>query len=87
MIVDQMPKDVSPYGVMGMAGNVSEWTGDVVDSTRLSGVKIAVIRGANFRTNTEEHLELTYRVTTYPQIERDFWLGFRCASDQPVEAK
>jgi formylglycine-generating enzyme required for sulfatase activity/CheY-like chemotaxis protein len=87
MLVDQMTKDVSPYGVMGMAGNVSEWTGDVVDSTRLSGVKVAVIRGANFRTNTEAHLELTYRVTSYPQIERDFWLGFRCASDQPVDAK
>ncbi|HEX4138747.1 MAG TPA: SUMF1/EgtB/PvdO family nonheme iron enzyme, partial [Candidatus Methylacidiphilales bacterium] len=87
MIVDEMTRDVSPYGVVGMAGNVSEWTADVTASSSLSGVKVAVIRGANFRTNSMEHLVLTYRVTKYPQIERDFWLGFRCAADQPVEAK
>jgi formylglycine-generating enzyme required for sulfatase activity len=50
-------------------------------------VKVAVIRGANFRTNTMEHLVLTYRVTKYPPDERDFWLGFRCASDTLVEPK
>ena len=87
MVVDEMTKDVSPYGVMGMAGNVSEWTGDVTDSSSLSGVKVAVIRGANFRTNAMEHLLLTYRIAKYPQIERDFWLGFRCAADQPPTAK
>jgi formylglycine-generating enzyme required for sulfatase activity/CheY-like chemotaxis protein len=87
MVVDEMTKDVSPYGVVGMAGNVSEWTADIVNSTSLSGVKVAVIRGANFRTNTMEHLVLTYRVTKYPPDERDFWLGFRCASDTLVEPK
>jgi formylglycine-generating enzyme required for sulfatase activity/CheY-like chemotaxis protein len=87
MVVDEMNKDVSPYQVVGMAGNVSEWTADVTDSTTLPGGKTAVIRGASFRTNLIEHLQLTYRVTMYPQNERDFWLGFRCASDHPIEAK
>jgi CheY-like chemotaxis protein len=82
-VVDQMPEDKSPYGVYGMAGNLSEWTDSIVPSSRLESVKVAVIRGANFRTNTEEHAALTYRDTMYVPATRDFWIGFRCASDTP----
>ena len=85
--VDQMPDDKSPYGVYGMAGNVSEWTDNIVPSSRLQSVKVAVIRGANFKTNSEEHAVLTYRNTNYVPATRDFWLGFRCASDTPPAAK
>jgi formylglycine-generating enzyme required for sulfatase activity/CheY-like chemotaxis protein len=84
-IVDQMPGDKSPYGVYGMAGNVSEWTDTVISDSKLG--KIAVIRGANFRTNSEEHAVLTYRDTMYAPATRDFWIGFRCASDTPPAAK
>jgi len=87
-MVDAMPDDKSPYGVYGMAGNVSEWTDDMVPSSRLESVKVAVIRGANFKTNSEEHAVLTHRNTTdgVPDF-RVFWLGFRCASDTPPVAK
>jgi formylglycine-generating enzyme required for sulfatase activity len=57
-----MPEDKSPYGVYGMAGNVSEWTDTIVPSS-IESVKVAVIRGANFKTNSEEHAVLTYRDT------------------------
>jgi formylglycine-generating enzyme required for sulfatase activity len=83
LVVDQMPQDVSPYGVCGMGGNVSEWTDDLVKSSSISSVKVAVIRGANFRTSTLDHLQLTYRNTTYVPTTRDYWLGFRCAADKP----
>jgi formylglycine-generating enzyme required for sulfatase activity/CheY-like chemotaxis protein len=83
MIVDAMSQDVSPYGVVGMAGNVSEWTDDLVASSRLGSVKVAVIRGASFRTSLMDHLVLTYRNTTYVPGTRDYWLGFRCAADHP----
>jgi formylglycine-generating enzyme required for sulfatase activity len=86
-IVDAMPEDKSPYGVYGMGGNVSEWTDDIVPSSRLQSVKVAVIRGANFKTNSEEHAVLTYRDTLYVPATRDFWIGFRCASDTPPLAK
>ena len=33
-VVDSYPVDVSPYGVRGMAGNVSDWCGDAWRSTR-----------------------------------------------------
>jgi len=86
-VVDQMPEDKSPFGVYGMAGNVSEWTDDIVPSSRLKSVKVAVIRGANFKTNAEEHAVLTYRDTLYVPSTRDFWIGFRCASNNPPATK
>ncbi|MCE0523352.1 MAG: SUMF1/EgtB/PvdO family nonheme iron enzyme [Methylacidiphilales bacterium] len=85
MVVDQMPGDKSPYGVYDMAGNVSEWT-DTVISGSIESEKVAVIRGANFKTNSEEHAVLTHR-NTGAQTLRDFWIGFRCASDTPPATK
>lgn len=86
--VDQQDdKDISPYGVHDMAGNVSEWTDSLVPSSRIESVKVAVIRGANFRTNSEEHTVLTHRTTEFTPDQRFYWLGFRCASDQPPAAK
>jgi formylglycine-generating enzyme required for sulfatase activity len=82
-VVDGNPGDRSPYGVMDMAGNVSEWTATLVDSTKISGEKVAIIRGANFLTRTLEHEELTFRDTDYSPGSREVWLGFRCASDTP----
>ena len=86
-LVDQMPEDVSPYGVCGMAGNVSEWTDTIAPSSRLQSEEIAVIRGDNFKTNSEEHAVLTYRNTIYAPGYRDYWIGFRCASDTPPTLK
>jgi formylglycine-generating enzyme required for sulfatase activity/CheY-like chemotaxis protein len=85
--VDQTVSDISPYDACGMAGNVSEWTASIVPSTRLASESVAVIRGSNFRTNSVEHSLLTYRQTIYPPSTRDFWIGFRCASDTPPAAK
>jgi formylglycine-generating enzyme required for sulfatase activity len=82
-VVDTMPKDRSYYGVYDMAGNVSEWTGTLAPSDLQSTVTIAVIRGANFQTNSVERVQLTHRTTRYVPDTRMYWLGFRCASDKP----
>jgi formylglycine-generating enzyme required for sulfatase activity len=79
LIVDQMPDDVSPFGVIGMAGNVSEWT-DTIAPGSIQGEKVAIICGANFKTNSETHAVLTYRNKKAPGVS-DFWIGFRCVSD------
>jgi formylglycine-generating enzyme required for sulfatase activity len=79
--VDQTDSDVSPYGVCAMAGNVSEWTDNIVQSPRMASEQVAVIRGANFRTNSEEHAVLTFRNLGYVPRTREFWLGFRCVSN------
>ncbi len=81
--VDGMPEDKSSYGVFDMAGNVSEWTSTMAPSTKLESMQVAVIRGANFKTTSEEHAVLTYRNTDFPLNIRVFWLGFRCVSDTP----
>jgi formylglycine-generating enzyme required for sulfatase activity/predicted nucleic acid-binding Zn ribbon protein len=85
--VDQMPEDKSYYGVFGMAGNVSEWTDTITNSSRIQSMQVAVIRGANFKTNSTEHSVLTYRYTIYPPETRDYWIGFRCVSDTPPTSK
>jgi len=87
LAVDAMPEDVSPYGVYDMAGNVSEWTDTLVPSTKIESGQVAVIRGANFRINSEEHVMLTFRHVDQAPVARDFWIGFRCASDTPPVAK
>ncbi len=85
--VDQMTGDKSYYGVYGMAGNVSEWTNDIVPSSRIASVKVAVVRGASFKTNAEIYAVLTFRNLTHPPDDRDFRIGFRCVSDTAPETK
>ena len=84
LVVDQMPQDKSFYGVCDMAGNVSEWTGSVGSGLLTSS---PVIRGANFRSPADDHVQLTYRSTRFPAETEQYWLGFRCASDTPPAAK
>ena len=86
LVVDQMLTDKSPYGVYGMAGNVSEWT-DTVAPGRISSIKVPVVRGASFKTNGVEFVKLTYRNLTHPFDDQDFKVGFRCVSDTPPPAK
>ena len=79
--VNAHPKDRSPYGVLNMAGNVSEWVESSVEFGALkNGCKC--IRGGNFTTpmlipNKFRQLNPVY--ITLPG------LGFRCVSDKPVE--
>lgn len=84
---DQMSGDKSPYGVYGMAGNVSEWTDNIVPGGRPDSAKVAVIRGGSIATKSGEHAVLTYRNIMWPPATRDFWIGFRCASDKPPAPK
>ena len=87
-VVDQMPQDKSYFGVYGMGGNVSEWTATITASSVISTDLVAVIRGANFKTNSEEQAVLTCRNTRDGvRIYRASWLGFRCASNTPPGTK
>ncbi len=78
--VDAMKGDKSPFGVMGMAGNVSEWTDSWAESPELGGLKVPVIRGGNWQN---PDYRLTRRLTVRMAEQNDMVLGFRTASDTP----
>jgi formylglycine-generating enzyme required for sulfatase activity/CheY-like chemotaxis protein len=78
--VDAMSKDRSPYDVMGMGGNVSEWTATYDESPELSGDKVPVIRGGNW---ANPDVDTRRRLLKLMPLQQDLSLGFRTASDTP----
>jgi formylglycine-generating enzyme required for sulfatase activity/CheY-like chemotaxis protein len=76
--VDAMPKDESPYHVMDMAGNVSEWT-DSWDPKH----QFPVIRGGSY--HSPDCLLVRRTADIYPEQEFEF-VGFRTVSDRPPTA-
>jgi formylglycine-generating enzyme required for sulfatase activity/CheY-like chemotaxis protein len=83
--VDAMKGDASPYGVIGMAGNMYEWT-DSWDSTKT----FPIIRGGSFRrpgdgTPPAEACKVVRRnAQTDPENFAEF-IGFRVAFDKPPQ--
>ena len=75
--VDAMTDDRSPTGVMGMAGNVSEWTATLIEGDR------PVFRGGNFGSlkDKKPDFEVTRRATPLLRLDRNDRVGFRTVAD------
>jgi len=78
--VNQPSGDLSPYGIRGMAGNVSEWTATWGPSEDGTGGEVPIIRGGNWE-NPEHHITRRRAILDPLQMQRV--LGFRTASDTP----
>jgi formylglycine-generating enzyme required for sulfatase activity len=79
--VDAKRDDKSPYDVIGMAGNVTEWT----DTWEQKGsVGYPVIRGGSYASTT---YELTRRFDRQIPESGDPRLGFRTVSDTDPKSK
>jgi formylglycine-generating enzyme required for sulfatase activity len=78
--VNQPEGDVSPYGIRGMAGNVSEWTATMAPSEDGMGGEVPIIRGGNW--NNPEH-NVTRRLAILDPLQPKDTLGFRTVSDTP----
>ncbi|MDF1825447.1 MAG: SUMF1/EgtB/PvdO family nonheme iron enzyme [Verrucomicrobiales bacterium] len=78
--VDAILADESRYGVIGLAGNVSEWTGTWDSHPDSPDKQVPIKRGASFATKSG--FELTARRAGESADERNFWTGFRIASDR-----
>ena len=70
--VGSYPKGASPYGVLDMAGSVSEWCAD-------SDKEKKIVRGGGWNA-IRLQLRCTYR-ETYLRTYRFYNLGFRCVKD------
>ncbi len=77
--VDGIMADESRYGVIGLAGNVSEWTATWSSHPDFPDRKVPLKRGASFATGSG--FELTSRRAADSPDERNFWTGFRIVSD------
>ena len=84
------PKGASPYGVVDMVGNVSEWTSDwySADYYSVSPEKNPtgpeegtekVVRGDSFKTDIHS-IHITNRYAMDPKTANNY-TGFRCAKD------
>jgi formylglycine-generating enzyme required for sulfatase activity len=78
--VNQPEGDASPYGVRGMAGNVSEWTATFAAHEEGLGGEVPVIRGGNW--GNPEH-NITRRRAILDPLQPQDTLGFRTVSDTP----
>jgi formylglycine-generating enzyme required for sulfatase activity len=84
--VDAHPKGASPFGVLDMAGNVSQWT----DEFRDEHTRAAIVRGG---ASYQPHGSIWYFPQTYrldehqklllmaPSRDRSGTIGFRCVVD------
>ncbi len=80
--VNQPSGDLSPYGVRGMAGNVSEWTASFAPHEEGLGGDVPVIRGGNW--GNPEH-DITRRRAILDPLQPQDRLGFRTVSDTPPQ--
>jgi formylglycine-generating enzyme required for sulfatase activity len=77
--VDAMRDDESRYGVVDLAGNVSEWTATWGAHPESPDKRVPLKRGASFAAKSD--FELIVRRASESAEERNFWSGFRVASD------
>jgi formylglycine-generating enzyme required for sulfatase activity len=79
--VDRMEGDVSPYGVMGLAGNVAEWVDEWEPHAELPDESVPVFLGGDFRQvrMVPVHTRWLAEGAEYSQP----FLGFRTASTEP----
>ncbi len=81
----QGPADVtqagglSPYGIMGLGGNVFEWEETSLDLNNSSGSSDRGIRGGSWDFNSS-NLSSSTRFNGHPANDRDDVVGFRVAS-------
>ena len=74
--VDQQTQDKSEYGVIGMAGNVSEWILDWAIGPD-KRTKYPMVKGGNFR---DPEVKLDRRILDRRPDATHDWLGFRTVS-------
>ncbi|HWU87905.1 MAG TPA: SUMF1/EgtB/PvdO family nonheme iron enzyme, partial [Kofleriaceae bacterium] len=74
--VGRHPEDVSPYGVLDLAGNVGEWSRDRSDNHK----GLHRVHGGSWASPSGSGHERVYFTNTRPEEARDYSIGARCVS-------
>jgi len=87
--VNELMEDLSPYGIIGMGGNVDEWTATWANHPDFPDLKVPIVRGGHYALRSLGNI-LTDR--TYPDTAETTTStrGFRTASDKapsPINAE
>ena len=82
---DKMPGDTSADGVVGLAGNVEEWTASQANHPDYPDLPVPVVRGGHFALNRPENV-LTIRTFADSPENATIARGFRTVSDTPPTA-
>ncbi len=77
--VTALKSDESTYGVLGMAGNVSEWTGSWETDPDFPDRRVPIIRGASF--SSQDNFDLKRRVPADSPEAASLATGFRTVRD------
>jgi formylglycine-generating enzyme required for sulfatase activity len=81
--VDAMPRDTTPEGVVGMAGNVAEWTSTLVPDPDFPDAEVPVFRGGDFHQTAPVPLNAAPWLAKGALYAQPF-LGFRTASSKEI---
>ncbi|WP_425510134.1 SUMF1/EgtB/PvdO family nonheme iron enzyme [Verrucomicrobium spinosum] len=82
--VNKISKDVSPEGIVGMAGNVEEWTSTWSTHPDYPDLLVPVVRGGHFAQKTPSNV-LSSRTYAQSASEATLARGFRTVSDKAPE--
>lgn len=78
--VNVLRKDVSPFGVIGMGGNISEWVTTIAENPPKNGDQ-GFVHGSSYYMKNLRANNSGFEVTL---DSHQSWVGLRCVSDQRV---
>ena len=79
--VDKFQSDISEEGVVGLFGNVSEWTSTEEPDPEIIGKFVPIVRGGNYNYSYSEMPEITARKIINSRNQKTNYIGFRTVSD------
>jgi len=81
--VGAFPAGASPYGVMDLCGNVSEWTSTRMPPDTIDNYGFFVIKGASAVLSQRYNFRCAARNFSAHEGRTQTYLGFRCVRDVP----
>jgi formylglycine-generating enzyme required for sulfatase activity len=85
--VDKLPLDVTPEGIVGLAGNVEEWTGSLATHPDYPDLQVPIARGGSFALASPDDTLLSSRTFAQSPKDANYARGFRTVRDSEPPAE